>query len=359
MKDKLIKFLIVINFYLFMIRVFTLGSRKIFLMEYKVWMNAILFLVCAIIVIFSVYQIVSKRFNFKYFGGRSFGIVMLTSLIFITPLFYFNAANKLISSGSSGQALAEKKQEFFKSKSKDETIKIVNETILQNSDNIKNNYKLISEENLYIYHDVGDYSGSIDIVKEVVDDAKTSQLSQYLNEFEDTKANIIIVNDISNINNFVGKDVAAYFDPLSKDIVVQSESKYNSMEEYKGVIFHEFIHYAVDLEREMNLEGIDSFPKWFDEGLATYLQYKYYGPEAKEVYIVPVVGDITEDSNFSKGNPIKYYAYSRCLLEYMLQKGGDDFVINLFEDMKTTNDIYTSIENVLGESLEEIRINMM
>ena len=360
MKEKIIKFIFIIYFYILMFYLCILGVKAIFFMNYYEWMNTMLFLVSVAIASLGVYQLVSRKFNFKYLGGRSLGVVILSSIIFILPLFYVNAFNKtLFNSCKDSEALLKKKLALIRSESPSESLEIVKDTLLQNSNNIIKDYNIITDSNLNIYYGIGDYSESIEVIKDVVSSAKSNKLSKYLKKFQDMEANIVIVNEINKIDNFIDNNTAAYYDPLTGKIVLQSLSKYNSLKEYEGVIFHEYVHYALDLELKDKIESAVELPKWFNEGLATYLSEIYYGSEAKKINIVPVVGDITDDSNFSKANTFNYYQYSKYLVKYMLEKGGNDFIINLFDDMRISNDIYKSIENILGESFDEIKINML
>lgn len=360
MKEKIIKFILIISFYINMLTLCILGIKTIFFMNYYEWMNVVLFLISVVIASLGVYQLINRKFNFKYLGGRSLGAIILSSIIFILPLFYVNAFNKtLFSSCKDSEALLEKKLALIQFKNSAESEEIVKDTFIQNSNNITKDYNIITDNNLNIYYGIGDYSESIEVIKDVVSSAKTNKLTKYLKKFQDMEANIVIVNEINKINTFIDNNTAAYYDPLTGNIVLQSLPKYNSLKEYEGVIFHEYVHYALDLELKDKLENIPELPKWFNEGLATYLEEIYYGPKTKEFNIVPVVGDITDDSNFNKANAFNYYQYSKYLLKYMFEKGGDNFIINLFDDMKITNDIYKSIENILGESFDEIKINML
>lgn len=343
-----------------MLRLCISGIKAIFFMNYYEWMNVVLFLISVAIASLGVYQLISRKFNFKYFGGISAGAIILSTLIFILPFFYVNDFNKtFFSSYKDSEALLDKKLALIQSKSPAESAEIVKDSLIKNSNNITKDYNVINDNNLNIYYKIGDYSESIEVIKDVVSSAKTNKLTKYLKKFQHMEANIFIVNEINKIDNFVDNNTAAYYDSLTGKIVLQSLSKFNSLKEYEGVIFHEYVHYALDVELKDKFESIPELPRWFDEGLATYLAEIYYGPEIKEFNIVPVVGDITDDSNFSKGNTFKYYEYSKYLLKYMFEKGGDDFIINLFDDMKITNDIYKSIENILGESFDEIKINML
>lgn len=291
----------------------------------------------------------------KLYGGA----IILSSLIFILPLFYVNSFNKtLFNSCNDSETLLDKKLELIESPAA-KSEEFVKDTFIKNSNNITKDYNVITDNNLNIYYGIGDYSESIEIIKNVVSSAKANKLTKYLKKFQDTEANIVIVNQINKINSFIDNNVAAYFDPFTENIVLQSLSKFNSLKEYEGVIFHEYVHYALYVELKDKFESVPELPRWFDEGAATYLEEIYSESETNEFNIVPVVGNIKDDSNFSKGNTFKYYEYSKYILKYMFEKGGDDFIINLFDDMKVTNDIYKSIENILGESFDEIRINML
>lgn len=360
MKEKVIQFIVIISLYIIMSILGIIGIFIMFFMNYYEWMGVVLFLICLTIASLGIYQLISKRINFKYFGGRSAGAIILSSLIFILPLFNVNNFNKtLFNSTKDGENLLDKKLALIQSESNEEKEEIVKDTFIQNSNNITDGYNVITEDNLNIYHGVGDYSESIEIIKEVISYANNNELEKYLKKFKDTEVNIVIVNDINKINSYIGSDTVAYFDQLTGNIVLQSLSKSTSINEYKGVIFHEYVHYALEVELKSQSRSITELPKWFIEGLSTYLEELYYGPEANEFNIVPSVGEITDDSNFNKGNAVNYYRYSKHLLKYMIEQGGDNFVINLLDDMKNTNDIYKSIENVLGESFEEIKINML
>lgn len=360
MKEKIFKFILIVSFYVIMFYLCVLGIVAIFFMNYYEWMNVVLFLISVAIGSLGIYQFISKRFNFKYLDAKSVGTMILSSLIFILPFFYVNAFNKtLFNSCKDNEALLDKKLALIQSKSPDKSVEIIKDAFIQNSNNITKDYNVITDNNLNIYYDIGDYSESIDVIKDVVSSAKTNKLIKYLNKFQDMEANIVIVNQINKIDNFIDNNVAGYFDPLTEKIVLESLSKFTSLQAYEGVIFHEYVHYALHLELKDKFKIIPELPRWFEEGLATYLQEIYYGPEIREFTIVPAVGDITDDSNFSKANSFSYYEYSKYLLKYMFEKDGDNFIINLLDDMKITNDIYKSIENILGETVDEIRINML
>lgn len=359
MKEKVIQFFVTISLYIIMSILGIIGILIMFFMNYYEWMGVVLFLICLTIASLGIYQLISKRINFKYFGGRSAGAIILSSLMFIFPLFNVNNFNKtLFNSLKDGEDLLDKKLALIQSESNEEKEEIVRDTFIQNSNNITDGYNVITEDNLNIYHGVGDYSESIEIVKEVISSAN-NKLEKYFSKLKNEEVNIVIVNDINKINSYIGNDTVAYFDQLTGNIVLQSLSKSNSLNEYKGVIFHEYVHYALELELKDESRSITEFPKWFIEGLSTYLEVLYYGPEVNEFNIVPSVGDVKDDSNFNKGNAGNYYLYSKYLLKYMFEQGGDNFIINLLEDMRNTDDIYKSIENVLGESFEEIKINML
>ena len=360
MKEKIIKFILIVSFYVIMFYLCILGIVAIFFMNYYEWMNVVLFLISVGIASLGIYQLIRRKFNFKYLDAKSVGTMILSILIFILPLFYVNTFNKtLFNSCKDNEALLDKKLALIQSKTPAESAEIIEDAFIQNSNNIIKDYNVITDNNSNIYYGTGDYSDSIDVIRDVVSSAKSNKLTKYLKKFQDTEANIVIVNQINKIDNFIDNNTAAYYDPLTGNIVLQSLSKYTSLKAYEGVIFHEYVHYALDVELKDKLESAPALPRWFNEGLATYLEEIYYGPETNEFIIVPVVGDITDDSNFNKSNAFNYYEYSKYLLKYMLDKGGDNFVINLFDDMKITNDIYKSIENILGETVDEIRINML
>lgn len=361
MKEKVIKFFVIISVYIIIIRLYNFGALAIFFMDYYEWMNILLFFIVLAIAFFGIYQLITRKFNFRYLDGRVLGGIILSSLIFIGPLFEVNNINKTFSNAyNDGEDLLNKKLEMAQTKSYDEKVTGVTNILIKSSDNILDNFNVIKENNLNIYYGVGDYSESIQIIKDVMFSDKTKELSKYLSTFKDVEVNIIIVNEINEIYGVMDNNVAGYYDGLTGNIVLQTLSKYNSLDEYKGVIFHEYVHYALDKERKDILGDEYKLPKWFDEGLAEYLADKYYNnTNIGELYIVSPVGDITDDSKFNDANAFRYYEYSKCLVKYMFEQGGNNFIINLFEDMKITNDIYKSIENILGESFDEIKINML
>ncbi|MGL5086399.1 MAG: hypothetical protein ACRC68_11900 [Clostridium sp.] len=138
-------------------------------------------------------------------------------------------------------------------------------------------------------------------------------------------------------------------DDLKKKYEEKGQILENTFEES---ILHEYVHLL--LKRAADERGINfsDLPNWLIEGTATYVYKNSVGVEMPDFTDKKV--NIKNDKNFKGKNAAKYYNQSMYLVKYLFDKHGDQVVVDVLDDMAKGNDIYKSIENVVGESFEEL-----
>ena len=319
--------------------------------------DIILFLLSATLFLLGIFQVITNKLKIKNIGGRIWGGVLISSLIFILPLYLGNTFSKLITVGYfNDREMATKiKYEIFESQDKEEMLETIKEILINRTEQLIEDYNKVTYENINIYYGDGDYSESIKQIKRVLD-IEYKPLLKYFKEFKDKEVNVIVVDSIDDIDSFVGENTMAYYHPITNIITTMPINNFSSIEQFKSVIFHEYTHYALNKEFKAVL-GRDNIkiPRWFDEGLATYFEEKYYSIVYEDISTSKDIGDITKDYNFKGKKAYDYYQSSKYMIKYMIEKGGSTFISDLLNDMANTNDIYESIENILGESFNEIQ----
>lgn len=355
MKNKLVNFIFIIIFYIIMFILSILGMIALACIDYFKWVDIILFVISATIFIIGVFQLVTNKLKIKSIGGRVWGGVFITSLIFILPLDAANKFNKFVTVRcfNNKEMVAKMKYELFEAKNKEQMFEIVKQSMLNTTQQSIENYNKVNYENINIYYGDEDCSETIKQIRRVLD-VEYKPLLTYFKEFQDEEVNVIIVDKINEIDSFARENIGAYYNPITDIITTLPIKDFASIEQFKSVIFHEYTHYALQKELNATLGRNIEIPKWFNEGLATYFEEKYYFIVNEDIDTSKHIGDITKDSNFKGLKAFDYYQSSKYMVKYMIEKGGSEFISNLITDMVNTKDIYDSIENILGESFSEI-----
>ncbi|MGL5353166.1 MAG: hypothetical protein ACRDA5_07555, partial [Clostridium sp.] len=138
-----------------------------------------------------------------------------------------------------------------------------------------------------------------------------------------------------------------------EDLKKQYEDKGQILENtFEESVLHEYIHQL--LKRAADERGIkfSDLPNWFIEGTATYIYKDSVGEEMLGFTDKKV--NIKNDKSFKGKNQAIYYNQSMYLTKYLFDKQGEYVVVDILDEMAKGNDVYKSIENIVGESFEEI-----
>lgn len=138
-------------------------------------------------------------------------------------------------------------------------------------------------------------------------------------------------------------------DEIKKFLELQGKILENN---YDEVVLHEYLHKLLKKSGEERGIDFNYFPQWFIEGTGTYISRK-----TLDLEMLPSEGkvkDLTNDENFRGNKAAEYYAESAFLIEYLLETYGDTIIVDILNDMSKTKDIYKSLENVTGQTFDNI-----
>lgn len=215
-------------------------------------------------------------------------------------------------------------------------------------------------DGITIYYKNNFNTESLDAIPNIINNY-SDFLSNYFTVTYPTNLDIVVRNRIKKSETDSKSSAFGYYNLTTQKIYLTSldtliEQGYKKGH-YNYVIIHEYIHYVFFKEVDKFLE-YDYIPTWFSEGVSDYLiDVSQETTTIEDTY--KYVEGIKDDENFNSENAIEYYIASSYIIKYMHNKGGDDFIIKILSDMAVTKDIYISIENVFGETFEEIEAKVL
>ena len=136
----------------------------------------------------------------------------------------------------------------------------------------------------------------------------------------------------------MGRMVAGFY----SDSAIRMNDAAEINGETKATLVHEYVHAAVDEFAGGNARNI---PRWLNEGLATYVEWRYLGADKPPLHIaraleaaaknhaVPSLEAMTQRALIEQTNPALAYGTAGVAVKLMLKRGGVDNLLGLIAEV--------------------------
>lgn len=135
---------------------------------------------------------------------------------------------------------------------------------------------------------------------------------------------------------------------------IEDEAQLETIFRESGPLVHEYAHLLVDYRTHGN------YPRWLTEGVAQYAERELTGymlsataQERKEWYSFK---DMDDDFDLLSDQSLAY-EQSLLAVDYMVEMGGFDSVLNLLDELAQGKKIGDALENIFGQDLDAFEVS--
>lgn len=224
---------------------------------------------------------------------------------------------------------------------------------------IKIGYSTFQESNLTIYYPKDIDGALLDETRNVISFAREEVLSLY---GEDVEEKYVLIDSTQDMLYLAGVPVEEAKGSSNSEAVYLKVGDADL-----GIITHELSHYY--LQKSSGKYSF-FFPRWFDEGLATYLngtgsleKFTKYSTLVESIESGKYQEDLTYWDGVNgmyrwlfkdcKTRPIEVYTQSYFLVKYLSEEYGDDLVSKLVKKSSEYKNFDELFEDVYGISIDE------
>ena len=131
--------------------------------------------------------------------------------------------------------------------------------------------------------------------------------------------------------------------------------------EVKSTLVHEYVHAVTD-----ELAGNSQLPRWFAEGIAEYVQWRYMGGDGAPVNIasrmkaaaargaLPSLPSLASDAPIGAGDPAAAYGFCALSVRELSRRGGFPGLLQLLGDVKGGTPFDQALERRYGRTAETL-----
>lgn len=334
-----------------------ISSFLLFLNQYSVWTNRFLVIIFILLLSLGFFRLLTVKS--KIMRNTFSSILLISSVFFLIKPYNLNKLNYIItvSNNYDNTKIHEDKMKLSEIGLEEFTrIVSLKKEDVEFKTKIINKFEFQEIDNFKIYYENEICKNSIPEFINIIN-SYTIFISDYFPIYNDSTVEIII-KDTMNSNMLGAHNYITDRIYLKSKASIDRLGEADNSRSFEGVVIHEYTHMLLSkLYKQYLPDEYYLIPQWFSEGIATYYSKLFLGlPILKES---SYSGNIKDDNNFNNTMVIAEYEASEAIANYIINKGDKDFLVNLFIDLKKEKDIYTSLENILGEDFDQIQSKIL
>ncbi|MEG0295872.1 MAG: hypothetical protein RR620_04070 [Clostridium sp.] len=369
-KRKVINIVFMVTYLVVFFLVTIVSATVIYCFTYNKYTVRVIGALGIILLILGIVQLFWNTIDLKYLYGRIWGAVIIFSCVFLIQPYNLNGLNEILTVACNYD---EDKINEMKSSVLNDDYDIDSLITMYSISKFEQQIDTLESEkrdDITFYYDDINSKDSIEVIEDSIINfhSKINTIFKLDNEIN---AEIVILNSLSTEsennsttagyvnrhNNKIylnSKYSMEYVNDIDREFLERYYTNNESVDEraYPTIAIHEYTHKLTnDIINNYELMGAN-FPKWFYEGLAVYSEYLY---NEKEIPLSTTnKGDLKDNNNFDGLNASFFYERAGVLMNNLLKNNGENFILNLLDNMQKGNDIYIAIEEVTGESFDSI-----
>ncbi|WP_377890352.1 collagenase [Alkalihalobacillus sp. R86527] len=201
------------------------------------------------------------------------------------------------------------------------------------------------------------------VMKETLDKAKSLN-EQLLGEIKERNVDLILFSDKEEFDKMSDlENVSGFYHTFALLIGVRVDNKEEILKEKEGPLYffersvlHEYSHYALDRKVEVTGYGLNSYPLWFQEGLAEYIANEGTNVEPWNFSLVAFdelrTHEQWRDARLRKMTDV--YRQSYYAVSHLIEEKGEGVINEIIEATGESGDFESSFIDVTGLTYEEL-----